>query len=628
MTTKSIRHTLIAAAIALTTAAPVMGATVKPFGPDATMLSDDIAYDVHADGTHIMEETERVRIDSDRGIKRYAQMSLHCSTSLEALDVLEAYTTTKDGKRLDVAPDKIIVQQSPQSAGAPTFDDGKVKTVVFSDVTVGSTVTLHVRKTQKQAMFPGQFSAIEHFGDDKPIESARVTLRAPASLTLHVDARGMQGGRTAPDAPGMQRWQWTLEHTSAHVPELGSVSVADRDPYVAMTTFADFPAVGAAYLTRAEPKTAVTPSVRELADSLTKGVTDRRKQAEILYNWVSENVRYVAIYLGFGGLVPHEASDILAARYGDCKDHVTLLEALLAAKGIKSSPVLVNAGATYRLPKVAAPLGVFDHAITYLPEFKLYVDSTPGFARFGTLPIVESGKPALVADDGSGRAAIVTLPQFDAKTASVQVTTKVALDSDGNAKGTSEIDNMGAFDWITREFFSSIAPGVEPEVASRMLTLTGQSGTGTFTHTPVHDLTQPFVYKAEFELPAYASFPGPGAMRVSMGLGSLSGISTAFEQCAATTRDFGMPVVSRHVSETTIVTLPDGVTIANLPKPADIESPFGSYASKYTRDGRTVTVTRTLDLALPGPVLEPEQYPAFRKMGLAVMRDLGTQLVY
>lgn len=46
----------------------------------------------------------------------------------------------------------------------------------------------------------------------------------------------------------------------------------------------------------------------------------------------------MAVYVGAGGVVPHAAQTVLDNRYGDCKDHVALLEALLGAAGIKSTP--------------------------------------------------------------------------------------------------------------------------------------------------------------------------------------------------------------------------------------------------------------------------------------------------
>ncbi|PQV47562.1 DUF3857 and transglutaminase domain-containing protein [Paraburkholderia sp. BL21I4N1] len=598
------------------------------FQPNITVLSDDIAYSVNADGTYTKDETESFRINTDQGVKQSSQIATKYSTSLQELAIVEAYTTTRDGKRIDVTPENIREQQSQESSDAPMFDDGRVKTVIFPSVEIGSTLTLRERATQRKAIFPGEFSLFEYFDDQQEIHAATVTVRAPACLKLHMDAIGLSGGQLASSEPDTQRWKWSLENAPAHAPELGSVGVIDHSPHLVVTTFPNFAAVGTAYRQRAEPKAAVTPAVRAVADQITKNITDPKAQAEALYNWVSTHIRYVAIYLDFGGVVPHDADAILKAEYGDCKDHVTILQALLAAKGIRSSPVLVNAGPIYWLPRVAAPLAVFDHAITYLPDFKLFLDSTASVAPFGTLPISELGKSALVADDESGNAKIVSLPLSDADNAREKITIHVSLNSDGDAKGTSEISSTGAFDWLSRALFASFQPGVEPEVASRFLAMTGQNGTGNYVHGDPHDLAQPFLYTTEFQLPGYAQFPGPGAIRVPQGLNSFSNIASTFEAFGPEKRDFAIPFPSRHIVETTIITLPDGVTISGLPKPVNVVSRFGSYSSSYAANGRIVTVTRDLTISIDGPLVQPDQYPEVRKMALTVARDLRSQLLY
>jgi hypothetical protein len=111
-------------------------------------------------------------------------------------------------------------------------------------------------------------------------------------------------------------------------------------------------------------------------------------------------------------------------------------------------------------------------------------------------------------------------------------------------------------------------------------------------------------------------------------LSSVSGIAAAFEQDGPETRDFAMPVANREVTETTIITLPDGIEVPQLPKPANVVSPLGTYSSSYVADGRTITVTRKLVISLAGPLVTPDQYREYRKMGRAVQRDLRTQLVY
>lgn len=603
-------------------------AQAATFQANVTILRDDIVYEVQEDGRFVVDEFEVLRINSEQGVKERGQAALGYSASLQELEVLEAYTTTKDGRRVDVPADKIMLQQSPQSAGAPTFDDGKVKTVVFPALEVGATVTLHTRRTQKTPLFPGHFTMLEGTSPQLDYESERITVKAPARLKLYVDARGLEGGQTVADQNGQQVWQWTLKKQAARAPEMGAIGAFDFAPRVAVSTFADYEAVAKAYQLRAKPKATASPAIRKLADEITAGIGGRREQAEALYRWVSNNIRYVAIFLDFGGVVPHAADEIAAARYGDCKDHTTLLEALLSAKGIQSSPVLVNAGDAYSLPTAALPTGVFNHAISYLPEFKLFVDSTPGLGMFGVLPIVEQGKTALVIDAGDGQARLMQLPVAGPETDRVSVRTQMQVDADGSIQGQSKVSQTGAFDLLSRMILGSLPKGVEPQVAAQVLTLTGQSGSGNFHLGTARDLTQPYAYGTEFKLPNAVQLPGPGALMVPPGLGSFSGIGAAFEAFAPEQRSLPMVYAGRQVNETITLALPEGVAVAALPKPVSVQSPFGEYSASFKAEGRNITIARQLRLNVPGQVLKAEDYPAMRKMAAEVMRDLRRQLVY
>lgn len=593
-----------------------------------TVLQEDSIYDVQADGTYTQERYKQMRINNQKGVQASSQVPLRYSTTLEELEVLEAYTTTKDGKRIDVAADKIMLQQSPISAGAPMFDDAKVKTIVFPNVEIGSILSFRVRIKQKVPLFPGAFSLSRDFPRTWDFKSVSVTVRAPEAMKLYVVAIDFPGGEVKTDRPGTRMWRWTLENPSLHLPEPGSVAASDFSPRVAVTSFPSYEAAAKAYLERAKPKAAVTPDIQKLADRITDGITDKRAQAEALYRWVSKEIRYVGIFLGFGGVVPHAADEIAQARYGDCKDHVTILEALLAAKGIQSSTVLVNAAGSFWLPKVAITPGQFNHVITYLPEFKLYVDSTVGMAPFGVLPIQELGKTALLTDDGTGRAQLVVLPHAKATQDGVRVATHVVLTADGAIEGESNIVNSGVYELLARQIFSGIPKGAETQVAAQVLTMAGQPGTGTYKFHDARDLSQPFNYTSHFVSPNYAQMSGPSALRVPAGLGSLTGIAGIVRSVALAKRDFPMAIGGGYEEEITTFTFPSGTKFLSLPKPVTKENALGRYQSTYTEDGATITIKRAMNYKLGKATLNPDEYLLYRELGKAVYGDLTAQILF
>jgi hypothetical protein len=395
-----------------------------------------------------------------------------------------------------------------------------------------------------------------------------------------------------------------------------------------MTSFANYADAAKAYLERAQDKSAVTPGIQKLADDITQGVTDRRQQAQALYNWVNHNIRYVAIFLGFGGVVPHAAQAIADARYGDCKDKTTLLQALLAAKGIPSSTALINATDVYWLPSIAMPTTAFNHAITYIPEFNMFLDATPGKAMFGTLSPQLLGKHALVIQNAKGEPEMMKVPQGESGANAVQIDTVLELNGQGNITGRSKVQSTGYLDLIARQIMSSLPPGVEPQLASQLLAMSGQSGSGNLTHKNEADTTQPYSYEATFVLPNAVQLPGPGAMVIPQGIKGFVTIGNAFMATTPEQRTLPLVFANVRITENVTVKLPQEMAVTRVPAPVSLETPFGRYTSRTELNGRELTVQRQLLFDRSDIIVQPQDYPQLRNMGNAVMRDLRSQVMY
>lgn len=91
--------------------------------------------------------------------------------------------------------------------------------------------------------------------------------------------------------------------------------------------------------------------------------TDQKVQTEAALALVQDRVRYVALAMGAGGLVPADADTTWSRRFGDCKAKSAMLLAILRALGIQAEPVAVNAlngdGIDARLPMI----GLFNHVL-------------------------------------------------------------------------------------------------------------------------------------------------------------------------------------------------------------------------------------------------------------------------
>jgi hypothetical protein len=602
--------------------------TPAPFTPNATFIRDHTHYKLQSDGRYTMEKDMELRLNSQQAVQQMGQFPLAFSTSLQSIDVLEAYTLTPEGKRVDVRSDGIREQLFPASHGAPMFDDRRVKTLVFPSLAVGARLVMRTRMTMKEALFPGH--VFEFTGAFPPFDrqSFEVSVQAPADMRVKLSPNKMEGGEEKSDDPSVRRWRWHQHDIAAQAPEMAAASAHGDIPHVALTTFESDAQIAQAYWARAQDKIKVTAEVQKLADKLTQGVTDRRAQAELLYRWVSKNIRYVAIYLGFGGVVPHAADEILQAGYGDCKDKSTLLSALLSAKGIPSQAVLVNATDVYWLPKDPMPTTVFNHLITYLPEWDLFVDTTPGKASFGVLSTVLAGKKALVLSQGPQPTALRTLPLSDPERDFVFIKTEMTLSSDGKVSGSSEVQSGGSLDTLARTVMASLPPGMDSQIASQLMAMNGQQGTGNLRHHGAEDTEKQFKYITYFNLPDLVQLPGPGAMAVPVGLPGLVHLAGVFRPLALTERRTPMVFSGGRITEHITLKLPSDMQIQKVPSPVKVSNALASYASSMEQQGQVIHIKRQLDVKLPGPTVSGEDYQTLRQTAMQVVRDLRSQLIY
>lgn len=610
----------------LSCAALLAGASVAFAGPPITQVKSEVTFELRADANFTLDDLEVARIENAQGLRAAGQMALGYSESLETLEILEAYTTTKEGKRIDVGADGVHEQESRQSSGAPTFSDRKVKVIVFPQLEVGSTVTAHWRRTQIKAQIPGFFSMWESSGRGINVESGTVTLRAPASLDLHIDTRDVDGGEIEKTADGLRQWRWSFRPSKGAPPEPRQVSGRDLAPYVIASTFASYEDLARAYDTRAAAKAEPTPEIRKLADEITQGIKDRRAQAQALYAWVSKNIRYVALVLDDGGYVPHAAGDIYEARYGDCKDHVVLLQALLTAKKIRSSAVLIQAGDSFLVPNVVAARA-FNHAITWLPDFDLFVDSTPGVLPFGVLSPVEYGKQALVIDAGHGKPAMRTLPLPTAANDWTHSRVEYSVSPDGTLSGRTHGQSSGMYEGIDRQVFSATTTEQRTRAANQAIR---QAGSISLESGDPRDLATPFQYGSKDELPKYYKLPGPGAYKIPFGNGRFGGSLTQFvEMMAEPSRTLPMlcPAPGKR-TETVNIKLTPAMKITQLPQAVNQKVKYGGYEATFEIKDDTLIATSALTLEYPSAVCGPADYAELRDLAATIAKVERDQFFY
>jgi transglutaminase-like putative cysteine protease len=595
------------------------GQTASTAPPIAIKLSTD---EMSVDSNGLFTQTSHLEItpSNDAAAKSLAQQSFAFSEQLEELDISEAYTLKSDGRKLPVDPSQIFVQAPRNAAQAPMFSDQKSKVVVFPDVAANDTLVFTLVKHQKVALFPGQFFDFDIYPKVTAWNEVRGTITLPKSLPLIVEQHDVTVERQNVGDKVTYRWHYTAPTPLTE--DVAALSPIDRAPRLFVSTFKNYDELGRAYAALALPKAAVTAKVRSLADEITAGISDRRAQAQKIYGWVSQHIRYVGIELGRGGVVPHDADTIVANGYGDCKDHVVLFAALLEAKGIKSEMVLINAGNSYLLPE-APTLAQLDHVITWLPEFNLYADTTAALVPFGTLPFLEYGKPVVHAlNNGSARH---TTPVLAPGNATMSLKTVTHMTADGHLQGDTTTTATGSFSFLLRQVGNAVQEAGPERAVQSLLQRAGMSGKGGFDPVPPpSDLGPSYSLTAHFDgqpaSPPVAGqgFPMPPGLRLLPFTGDLlMGPLFARNLPAAEST----PCWSGTAVEELSIAPPPGKHFEKLPADVNVHSDNLTFSAHWSQADRIVTVRREftshLDQALCSGAVRQATYDALIKIAAA-----------
>ncbi|WP_088508389.1 DUF3857 and transglutaminase domain-containing protein [Burkholderia ubonensis] len=589
--------------------------------PPTTLERDVHEFVIQRDGSLEEHDDATLRANNANGIDAIAQRYVWFDKDLEKVDLLAAQTLDRDGVVHPVGPDAIRDVQEPRSAGAPTFQDGVLRTAVFPGVEAGSRTRVAFRKVRTRPLNPGYFGYFVEPSRD-PVDYQRLVFDVPADMPLYADARGYVALPPV-TANGRTRYVFEYRHGPYDRIELGAVGYPTDGDRLMVSTLPDYAAFAARYRNAAVDPGADDPAVVQLARALTANAPDPHDKARILYDWVRANVRYVALFLGETAAAPHRVTDILRNRYGDCKDHVALFGALLAAVGIRSEPVLLNLGAVYTLPSVPGyGGGAVNHAITWLPDLGLYADTTTGGIAFGYLPPIVMDRPALLVDTG----VLARTPATQPRTRTARLAIDAArLDAQ---RYQSYVEDDGWTAELERNVFRRATRERVRQLAVERLRQSGLRGTADLVTTDLAATAGPFGVTMTGTLD-HAVWPD-GTTAVPALSSLTGGIATQVQGwLAEPVRTQAWVCIGGAFDETAQITLPANVAVTNVPADTAVRDRFVDFASHYVFDAgaRVVQITRRLRADFGRQVCTPDDYAAMRASLERIERDTQAQIV-
>lgn len=589
--------------------------------PPSTIERDVHLFVVQKDGSIEEHDDTVLRANTTSGVDDIAQRYVWFNKDIEQVQLLAAETIDPNGVAHPVGPEGIRDVQEPRSAGAPTFQDGVLRTVIFPGVEPGSRVHLAFRKTRALPLQGGTFA---YFVEPTrgPVDMQQLIFDLPADVPLYSDARGYVA---LPPVTENGRTRYTFEYRHGpYAPiESGAVGYATWGDRLMVSTTRDFASFAERYRTAALDPTWRDPAIAQLAQALTARTDDPRVKAQILYDWVRLNIRYVALFLGETAAMPHKASDILRNRYGDCKDHVALYGAMLAAVGIDSQAVLLNLGPVYALPDVPGyGASGINHAITWIPSLQMYADTTAGGIGFGYLPPGAMDRPVLLVDDG----VLARTPATQERGRNVRLEIDIART--GTAAFTYRVEDVGVSAELERNVFRRATRQRWQLIAADRLRQTGLHGIARMQPGEVTPTMGPFTTSMQGSL---EHFTWPDGTTALPALTSLSGgIATQVQAwLAEPERTQPWVCIGGDFDEVAQIALPDSVRVTDMPEDVVVRDRFFDYESRYVFDSatRVVQISRRLSARFGRQVCSADEFALARASLVKIERDALAQIV-
>jgi transglutaminase-like putative cysteine protease len=377
---------------------PLPAATDAPGGDRVALLVDD---QISLNGPEPERFYRRVsRVTGSTGIEDAGDFSVEYDPSFERV-VLHGVWVERGGERTDrLASARVDTLQREQGLESGLIDGRLTVHVVLDDIRVGDTVDFSVSVNGINPALGNRYWNRYWLDFGVPTVLRRVRLLAPEGRRLETRIGGEGLQHELIRRAGVVDQRWSLQDgkprpSEDRVPDWyfdgPSIEIADTASWADIVQWA-LP------LYALQDPASIEAIAAEIG--LERGQTDEDGILRAI-RFVQDEVRYTGLELGAGAYRPRPPVEVARSRFGDCKDKVMLLVALLRYGGVEAAPALVDVDEREHLADRLPSPRVFDHVIVRLLHAgqTYWIDATNDHqrGRLRTLAQAEYGRALVVA---------------------------------------------------------------------------------------------------------------------------------------------------------------------------------------------------------------------------------------
>jgi tetratricopeptide (TPR) repeat protein/transglutaminase-like putative cysteine protease len=374
-------------------------AVPAPDYANVAILEDDESYSFDEAGRSVHTAYVVYKILNQKGAEGWDSIAVDWEPWHEARPSIKVRVIAPDLSVHTLEP-KQITEAPAHDGEYKTYGDAKMLRAPFPAIAPGVVVEEEFVTTETAPFFAaGQVGRVFFGRVGVPVAHSVAELDAPASLTLRTDTVMLDDVKPQRmEANGRVTVIYEKGPMDPFDPEEPNLpSDVSHLPIVEFSTGASWQALATEY-SKIVDSHATQATVQSIVDGLVAGKSSVGEKESAIVDYLDREIRYTGIEFDEAAIVPHDPAEVLAHKYGDCKDKATLLVTMLRAAGIPAYVALLNAGSRLDVPAGLPGMGLFDHVIVYVPgKPALWIDATDEWARLGQLPGPDQGRLALIA---------------------------------------------------------------------------------------------------------------------------------------------------------------------------------------------------------------------------------------
>lgn len=303
----------------------------------------------------------------------------------------------------------------------------------------------------------------------------------------------------------------------------------------------------------------VTPEIEKKTLELTRGLKTKDEMLARLYHWNQQEIRYISIKSGIGsGWSGHKAEITFNNKFGDCIDKAILFSAMAKVIGIDAVPIGLLTNDTYQA-EYRVPHLNNNHAIVkvYLDGREFYLDPTSEDFRYPYFRDDDHG--VIVHNPVKLRLDEIPLPDFrdeamhflyymtlsGGNDVDLLYTKRYSGSWEAGARGYWKREKESAYEKLIKGDINAMKPGAKLK---------------RFRFFNVHDISEPFYYFWEVNMPEYA------VRANDLLIFDMPWSEKSFPELSLDERRYPLAYSSRQwITSTYVLNLPDNVEVKYLP---------------------------------------------------------------